>query len=607
MRAAQAEGLLGAFSDAGVLEAADVHVARRLGALGRESAEQVLLATALAVRAVRLGATCLDLERLADVTLEEDSEVAVAALPWPAVAEVVQALRASPLVVGSEAGTLRPLRLVDTDGGPLLYLARYWKQEQLVRDLLDDRTLTRPPAPPDLEARLAELCRDSHSPDRQRIAVALAATRWTTVLAGGPGTGKTTTVARVLSLLRQPGLRVALAAPTGKAAARLQESVRQQAGALGLPAELTAMTLHRLLGWRPDSATRFRHDATNRLPYDVVVVDETSMVSLTLMARLLEAVRPDARLLLVGDPDQLTSIDAGAVLADLVARPVTGTPDPVLEQLVAGDRTAAADPDEAALTPLERDRLRGGVVRLSRGRRFGGVIAELALAVRDGKADPALELLRSGDPALSLVETGDVQAVRADVVRCSLAVHAAAEAGDVEQALLRLEEHRLLCAHRRGPYGVADWDRSALGWVGAALGRPLDPRSWYPGQPLLVTRNDHDAQVYNGDTGVVVRRGDDLVAAFARGSSPVVLHPGRIGDVQTVYAMTIHRAQGSQYSAVSVVLPATASSLLSRELLYTAITRARDHVRVLGTEESVRAGIGRQVLRASGLRRIVQP
>jgi exodeoxyribonuclease V alpha subunit len=398
-----------------------------------------------------------------------------------------------------------------------------------------------------------------------------------------------------------------MAAPTGKAAARLQESVAEQAGSLGLPADLSAMTLHRLLGWRPDSATRFRHDATNRLPYDLVVVDETSMVSLTLMARLLEAVRPDARLLLVGDPDQLTSVDAGAVLADLVARPVTGTPDPVLELLVAGDLTAAADPDEAALTSRERDRLRGGVVRLSRGRRFGGAIAELALAVRDGDADRALELLRSGDAALSFVETGDVQAVRAAVVRCSLAVTAAAEAGDIGQALLRLEDHRLLCAHRQGPYGVADWDRSALGWVGAALGRPLDPRSWYPGQPLLVTRNDHDAQVYNGDTGVVVRRGDDLVAAFARGSSPVVLHPGRIGDVQTVYAMTIHRAQGSQYSAVSVVLPATASSLLSRELLYTAITRARDHVRVLGTQESVRAGIGRQVLRASGLRRIVQP
>ena len=569
MRVAQATGLLAVFDEAGVLVAADVHVARRIGGLAREGSELVLLATALAVRAVRLGATCLELDRLSDVTLDEDSEVDVAALPWPAVADVVTALRHSPLVAGSQLGTLTPLRLVDTDGGPLLYLTRYWKQEQSVRDLLQDRTRSRPPAPADLEAELARLFPDTTAPDRQRIAVALAATRWTTVLAGGPGTGKTTTVARVLSLLHRPGLRVAL------------------------------------LGWRPDSRTRFRHDASNRLPYDVVVVDETSMVSLTMMARLLEAVRPDARLLLVGDPDQLTSIDAGAVLADLVARPVTGEPDPVLQELVGADLAASDDPQEAALSPLERDRLRNGIVRLSRGRRFGGTVAELAVAVRDGKADRALELLRSGEPDVSFVETGDQVAVQADVVSSSVAVTAAAEAGDVTASLALLEQHRLLCAHRQGPYGVADWDRRALGWVGQALGEPLDPATWYPGQPLLVTRNDHDAKVYNGDTGVVVRRGNDLVAAFARGDTPVLLHPGRLADVQTVYAMTIHRSQGSQYSTVSVVLPATASSLLTRELLYTAITRARDHVRVLGTEESVRAGIERQVLRASGLRRVV--
>ena len=606
MKVLRATGLLAAFDDAGVLAAADVHVARRLGALARESSEPVLLATALAVRAVRLGATCLELDRLADVPLEEDAEVDPATLPWPSVDEVLTALRRSPLVVGSEVGTLCPLVLVDTDAGPLLYLSRYWQQEQLVRQALEDRALTRPPQPSDLQARLAALFPEAAAPDRQRIAVALAATRWTTVLAGGPGTGKTTTVARVLALLHRPGLRVALAAPTGKAAARLQESVREQARGLGLPDDLPAMTLHRLLGWRPDSSTRFRHDAGNRLPYDLVVVDESSMVSLTLMARLLDALRADARLLLVGDPDQLTSVDAGAVLADLVARPVSGRVDPVLQQLVGADLSAEAA-EEKALSPGEHDRLRNGIVRLSRGRRFGGTIAELAVAVRDDQPDRALELLRSGAPDVSFLEVDDAAAVEADVVASARAVTAAAEDGQVDEALSRLEGHRLLCAHRHGPYGVAEWDRRARGWVAAALGVPLDPARWYPGQPLLVTENDHDVHVYNGDTGVVVRRGTELLAAFARGSSPVLLHPGRLAGVQTVYAMTIHRSQGSQYDTVSVVLPATASSLLTRELLYTAITRARTHVRVLGTEESVRAGIGRRVLRASGLRRIVQP
>ncbi|MEX2289436.1 MAG: exodeoxyribonuclease V subunit alpha [Mycobacteriales bacterium] len=606
MKALRAAGLLGAFNTAGVLEAADVHVAQRLGALARESRDEVLLATALAVRAVRFGSTCLELDRLCEVTVDEESDTDVAALPWPSPGGLVDALRHSPLVVGVSVGSLQPLRLVDTDGGPLLYLDRYWRQEQSVREALEDRALRRPELDPAaVQVRLATLFPDSAAPDRQRVAVALAATRWTTVLTGGPGTGKTRTVARVLALLDRPGLRIALAAPTGKAAARLQEAVAEQAGPLGLPPNLTATTLHRLLGWRPDSRTRFRHDASDRLPYDVVVVDESSMVSLTMMARLLEAVRPDARLLLVGDPHQLTSIDAGAVLADLVERPVGGADDPLLAQLVGPDLSAADDPQEAALSTRERERLRNGIVRLSRGRRFGGTIAELAVAVRDGQADRALELLTAGAAGVSFLPPGEVAAVRADVVAWSAAVTEAAEAGRVEQALLRLEAHTLLCAHRRGPDGVAEWARLAAGWVGAVRGEPVDPSRWYPGQPLLVTRNDHEARVYNGDTGVVVRRGEELLAAFGRGSAQVVLHPGRLADVQTVHAMTIHRSQGSQYDTVSVVLPDTASSLLSRELLYTAITRARKHVRVLGTQESVRAAVDRQVLRASGLRRIV--
>ncbi len=619
MRVARATGVLGVFAGVGVLAPADVHVARRLGELAREADEGVLLATALAVRAVRLGSTCLELARLRDVSVERDGDrdeeqddalldtARLDALPWPEPTAVEAALRRSPLVVGAPGAPLRPLRLVDTDAGPLLYLVRYWRQEQAVRDVLDDRARDAPPVDGDrVAAALHRLFDGSPAPDRQRLAVAVAATRWTSVLAGGPGTGKTTTVARVLAVLHEPGMRIALAAPTGKAAARLQESVREQAAGLGLPPDLEAMTLHRLLGWRPDSRTRFRHGADDRLPYDLVVVDETSMVSLTMMARLLEAVRPDARLLLVGDPDQLTSVDAGAVLADLVARPTSPRPDPLLAELVGPDLTAEDDPAEARLSPVELDRLSNGVVRLSRGRRFGGAIAELAVAVRDGRADRALELLRSGAPGVSFVEDDDQEAVRADVVRAGLELTAAARRGDAEGALRLLERHRMLCAHRTGRSGVATWDRRAGAWVAEALGEPLDEGGWSAGQPLLVTRNDHDAQVYNGDTGVVVDRGDEgLLAAFARGSRPVLVPRSRLADVATVHAMTIHRSQGSQYDAVSVVLPPTASSLLTRELLYTAITRARSSVRVLATEESVRAGIERQVLRASGLRRVV--
>jgi exodeoxyribonuclease V alpha subunit len=182
---------------------------------------------------------------------------------------------------------------------------------------------------------------------------------------------------------------------------------------------------------------------------------------------------------------------------------------------------------------------------------------------------------------------------------------AAAAVGDEAGALAALGEHRLLCAHREGPYGVTEWDRQARDWVQAATGERLDPWTWYAGQPLLVTANDYDAKVYNGDTGVVIASGDGLVAVFPRAGEPIRLHPSRLAAVQTVYAMTTHRSQGSQYRRVSVVLPGGPSALLTRELLYTAVTRARERVRVIGTAESVRAGVERQVLRASGLRRKV--
>lgn len=641
-------GVLREFNEAGVLAAADVHVALRLGRLGGESGDAVLFAAALAVRAVRSGSVCLDLARMHDigVDVDEDREtvVDIEGLPWPDIEAVVDALRQSPLVLGGSAGPLRPLRLVESirpGVGPLLYLDRYYQQEQTIRRVLTERAQTRPVVDPVRLGREVDLLfgarpfpetesggssagttaakpvdagsvgtASDSQPDRQRLAAVLAATQWTTVVAGGPGTGKTYTIARILALLAAdrnadpaaPALRIALAAPTGKAAARLQEAVREQADALGLP-ELAAATLHRLLGWQRGRDTRFRYHEFNRLPYDVIVVDETSMVSLTMMSRLLAALRPDTRLVLVGDPDQLASVDAGAVLADLVAGPVLGAAEPVLEQVAAADLVGAEAHPEG-LTEAERTRLRGGIVRLTRGRRFGGRIAELAVAVRSGDAARALDLLRAGGAALSLHEPDDIDDVRGDLVDTARRITDSAVVGDAVTALGALESHRLLCAHRQGPYGVERWDRMAAEWAAAATDAGWDgsPGMWYPGQPLLVTANDHEARIYNGDTGVVVRCADgSLRVALQRGSEPYMVHPTQFPSVVTVFAMTIHRSQGSQYGAVTVVLPEPESSLLTRELLYTAITRARSHVRVIGSEAAIRAAVDRRVLRASGL------
>ncbi|MGI5132578.1 exodeoxyribonuclease V subunit alpha [Pseudonocardia sp. CA-107938] len=588
--ARNATGLLAPFNQAGVLEPADVHVAARLGRLGGESAPEVLLAAALAVRAVRLGSVCLDLATADHTVLGEGDEVLdTSVLPWPEPAAWLAACQASPLVaVGADAGGGRPLRLV----GGLLYLERYWHEEELVRTALQERAALDPP-PVDLLALQSGLDRLFLESDavRQRQAAAVGVLRRVTVLAGGPGTGKTTTVARLLELLaEQPSVgRIALAAPTGKAAARLQEAVTEV-----LPPHLhsrvpEAATLHRLLRWHP--AQGFRHHRHHHLPYDVVVVDETSMVSLSMMARLLDAVRPQARLVLVGDPDQLASVEAGAVLGDLARAP--GRPEPWLDARLAEMGVPGG--------------VVHGVVTLEHVWRFGGAIAAFARAVRDGDGDDAVALLRDQhDPALQLVaplevDPHGIDAVRADVVAAGRALTAAADRGDAAEAVAALDEHRVLCAHRRGPFGVSRWTAEIERWLAADQPhRPHGP--WAPGRPVLVTSNDYDIGLFNGDTGVVVATAAGPRVAFARGGTPQLYAPARLPEVATVHAMTVHRGQGSQFRGVTVVLPPAESPLLTRELLYTAVTRARAGVRIVGTEESVRAAVARPVARASGLR-----
>jgi len=561
--AARATGVLREFNAAGVLAPADVHVAQRLAAIAGEEDEQVMLAAALAVRGPRLGHVYVDLATIRETAaVDAEEPVDLAALPWPDAGAWLEHVAASGLVtVGEDGGADRPLRLVDS----ALYLDRYWREEhQVAADLLTlgarlevDEGL--------LRGGLERLFDD----DRQRAAAETAVRRRLAVVAGGPGTGKTTTVARILALLLEQGADpalVALAAPTGKAAARLSEAVHDEAGRLDIAGEtrehllaLEASTLHRLLGWRSGTHSRFRHDRANRLPHDVVIVDETSMVSLSLMARLVEAVRPDARLILVGDPGQLTSIEAGAVLGDIV---------------------------EAS----------EGIVVLDRVHRFGGAIAKVAEAIRRGDADAAVEALAG------VTWTTDPDVVRDDAVACFRAVAAAARDGAGERAIEALGGFRILCAHRRGPHGVTGWTARVEGWLGHE-GLAADGE-WYAGRPLLVTENDYGLGLYNGDTGVVIAAGDGrLSAAFERGGALAEFSPARLAAVDTVYAMTVHKSQGSQFDTAAVLLPDAASPILTRELLYTAVTRARRRLILVGGEDAVRAAVARPVARASGLAR----
>ncbi|MFM8531025.1 MAG: exodeoxyribonuclease V subunit alpha, partial [Ilumatobacteraceae bacterium] len=424
-----------------------------------------------------------------------------------------------------------------------------------------------------------------------------------------PGTGKTYSVARVLMALltdaheRGEPLSVALAAPTGKAAARLEESIRAAVESVEqadrnpdspvaetdrlLPAvreqllNLGPTTVHRLLGSRYPVRTRFRHDASTPLRHDIVIVDETSMVSMPLLARLLEAVRPDARLVLIGDPDQLESVELGSVLGDIVAS--------------AGRSTSPVN---------------GHMVRLVRGRRFGAdsPIAHLADAVRTGDADAAVGCLHRDGLAYIAAERPDapvvVGAVGKVIEPVLTALREAAERGDAATALQRLVEARILCAHREGRFGVEFWNRTSEKWL---CGTERAVRTWYPGRPVLVTKNDVRLNLANGDTGVVVSVDGELKVAFTKtgkgGAAEGVrlVNPVDLADVETAYAMTIHKSQGSEYGAVVLVLPPATSPLVGRELVYTAVTRAKHHLMVIGSEEAVRVCVATPARRMTGL------
>jgi len=577
-----AAGLLRAFNEVGVLDAADAHVASRLCALAAEDDELVALAVAFVVRAVRGGSVCVELDAVA-----EADQSGLPELPWPD-PDGWHAAVAGSVLTTADSPVLRLLEHGHGQGrARLLYLDRYWREEEQVRaDLVGRPAGATAPDEAWLAAALDRVF-PAQGYDEQRTAARVALTQATTVLTGGPGTGKTTTVAALLALCAEraelagdPPVRIALAAPTGKAAARLQQAVEDEVAKL--PASdrdrlvgVRAVTLHRLLGARPDTSSRFRHHRDNRLPHDVVVVDETSMVSLTMMARLLEAVRPGSRLILVGDPFQLASVEAGAVLADLVE------------------------------TVQEKTQV--GVASLRTSHRFGESIGALAEAVRSGDADRAVALLEAGGDHVELVDVDDpASRVRDLVLPHALGVLRAAEAGDADGALELLDRHRLLCAHREGPFGVRQWNDQVERWLGESTGEPIHT-TWYAGRPLLVTANDYGLGIYNGDTGVAVRSpagaaGRALRAAVAGSSGRLDLATSRLGQVETMHALTIHKSQGSQADEVVVILPPPESRLLTRELFYTAITRARERVVVVGSPGDVRAAVERRALRATGLR-----
>jgi exodeoxyribonuclease V alpha subunit len=625
--------------DVGILSLADLHIADRLATLaGLDSDQQdVVLAVALAARAPRNGHVCLDLRTVADSARAETDVFGPDVLAarnhlldtLPATPAAVdawrQSIEASVLVAlegdSSDEALARPLVL----NGYLLYLQRYRDYEAQVADQVRERSQS--VGGTALSPRAEQLLEQMQLSTEQRAAVGRGVDRPFSVIVGGPGTGKTHTVAALLAVMldEQPNLRIALAAPTGKAAARMGEAIGSAAGVVrnleltgsdDLADQLLTIaaqpgTIHRLLGWMPGSA-QFRHHRGNPLPHDVVIVDETSMVSLPMLAHLLDAVPATSRVVLVGDPGQLASVEAGSVLGD-----------------IAGPVVAAAANGE----PLPTAEIAGCISVLLESRRFpsDSPVGRFAEAVRSGDAVRALEVLRSATTEQnveasstsavdvvddspgrnevsvawcpqSVAEAAGAATVRAEALGSAVAVRDAAVAGDAAAALELLGAVRVLCAHRHGPFGVSRWNRQFDDWLGLGF----NATEFTAGRPVMITRNDPVNDLFNGDLGVVVSAPDadgqaQLRVAFAAATGIRLLAPARLDQLDTVHAMTIHKSQGSEFDTVVVVMPPADSPLATRELLYTAVTRARHRVVLIGTEEALVAAIRTSVLRASGL------
>ncbi|MFL9871518.1 AAA family ATPase [Paraburkholderia megapolitana] len=605
-----------------------------------------------------------------------------------------------------DASALRPL-VVDAEGR--LYLARYYDYERsLARLLVAHARAARsagiagidpalPSASPDAHALHARLSRYfgpvlEEGVDWQRVAVATALSSGLTIVSGGPGTGKTTTVVGVLACLldMHADLRIALAAPTGKAAQRMQEALLARAGSL--PPELaarlpqTSYTLHRLLGAGPGG--RFRHHRDNPLPYDVVVVDEASMIDVAMAAHLLDAIAPHTRLVMLGDKDQLAAVEAGAVFAELSARPSFSAlgldaiaaalaidvatltaalpraddrhqteassedgwdalppPDADIPMwlgdeaepwwpaehedldtvpLPTDDLTYSTTGSESLYTqkPVDaaHDPLADCVVWLERNYRFGleSAIGRLSLAIRRGATQAAFDVLTAdtspqSDRAAVLHEDAEPGLSERTVTR--LATGFAPYSAALRNALAEatpdplplfdaLNRFRILCATRSGPRGVEQLNAAMAAQVRRSAHVPLAVGAqWFAGRPVMVARNDYALGLFNGDIGVTLPGpGGALRVYFRSGDGSVrAVSPAALPPHDTAFALTVHKSQGSEFEHAVLVLPSAFSRVLSRELVYTAITRARERVEVIGSRAVLAQAIATPTRRDSGL------
>jgi exodeoxyribonuclease V alpha subunit len=612
------QNTLSILSTAGTFSRIDTHFARFILRFSADQDPNVYLAAALASRATANGDICVDLESMAETVLSEDPS-ALDPILSPPLDNWRQSLQTHPAV--GKPGGRHPLILDDHDR---LYLFRYWQYEsklsasirQRAAGMLEDFDLRK--VQPALGRLFPVVDEDV---DWQKVASVIALLKRFSVITGGPGSGKTYAIAGILALLLEctgrNQLAICLTAPTGKAAARLGEAILQAKEHLncgravkdGIPGEV--FTIHRLLRPIPDSPY-FHYNNDNLLPADVVVVDEASMVDLALMSKLLQAVADDARLLIVGDKDQLASVEAGSVLGDICDRQVIhGFSEDMRNQIstytgMSGQHFDRLPDNDAALQDC--------ICVLQKNYRFSShsSIGGIGRVINQGDIEKSMDLLKDpSDPAVEWEEINTPEELNHRLAQVILAGYKKyLTIKDPVLAIGAFNEFKILCALKIGPFGVRAVNRlaeqilSSENLIGSHSG---SGPPWYRGRPVMITKNSYKLGLFNGDIGITLADPDSsdeqLLVYFQDASGGVRRFlPHRLPEHETVYAMTVHKSQGSEFNHVLLIMPDKDYPLLTRELIYTGLTRARRKVSIWGTEPVVTTAISRKIERSSGLR-----
>ncbi len=616
------------FIDDAVFSVAEIHAAERIvdrvfSTVDVAPTFMDYLAVAIAVWAPRNGHVCANLDTIADRVMRDTSRdsdtISPSAIEWPEISSWIQHLADGPLVAKAHNDSYdltRPLVLF----GSQLYLTRQWIDEGDVASSLRTRfQLDRPQAPTYTQSDLDAIFHDTLT-DEQSHAVLNALRHNTTVLLGGPGTGKTYTITAMLHMLLREHeitngesanpLAVALAAPTAKAAKQISDSIAGTTDLALFPNEykdlLTqigsrASTIHRLLGTDPSNPGRFRHNRHHKLPYKVIIIDEVSMVSLSLMARLLEALSPDTQLILVGDGEQLKSVENGAVLPEIAELRDSSHRFPITT-LTTNQRQMNAHGELNDIGKLAQFMRHPETSATS-----GNYMDEIFAFLREHSEHVTWIELSNDDP--DPLNRHDVLNRLHEDLSPFAEARNFAYSGNSAEALLVLSKVRILCGHRRGMYGVTEWNKA----ISQVFNIPMDRTAI--GLPLLNTKNDLRSGLVNGDTGIVVLQNQSPVAVFSAASETVInedgqqstettlreFEPTSLGNVEVSFATTVHKAQGSQYPTAIVVCPPESSPLATRELIYTAVTRAQQNLVLIASPNALQKAIESRTTRDSAL------